>query len=66
MKQDRLMRLPEVITATGISRSTIYENMRKGIFPKQIKPSPGISGWKESEINALINGEWKSDNTTQG
>lgn len=57
-KKDRLLRLPEVLVRTGISRSTIYENMRLGKFPKQQKPSPRCSGWRESEIEAVINGEW--------
>ncbi|MDD3597660.1 AlpA family phage regulatory protein [Sulfuricurvum sp.] len=58
MKQEQLIRLPEVMFLTKLGRSTIYENIRKGIFPKPYKPSPGVSGWKLSEINAVIDGEW--------
>lgn len=58
MNQDRLLRLPVVKALTGLSRSTIYENIKKGLFPKQCKPSPGVSAWKESEIYDLINGNW--------
>lgn len=58
MRQDRLLRLPVVKVLTGLSRSTIYGNIKKGIFPKPQKPSPGVSGWKESEIIAVINGNW--------
>lgn len=65
MNQDRLLRLPEVISLTGISRSTIYGNMKIDKFPKQYKPSPGTSGWKKSEIIAHINGEWKKGNTDE-
>jgi len=60
MNQDRLLRLPVVKALTGLSRSTIYENIKKGLFPKQCKPSPGVSAWKESEINDLINGIWNA------
>jgi prophage regulatory protein len=59
-KVDRLLRLPEVIERTRISRSTIYTNMSIGKFPKQIKPSPGCVGWRESDIEAVVNGKWKS------
>lgn len=58
MNHDRLLRLPVVKALTGLSSSTIYGNIKKGIFPKPQKPSPGVSAWKESEINDLINGIW--------
>ncbi|MFH0709899.1 MAG: AlpA family phage regulatory protein [Pseudomonadota bacterium] len=58
MNQDVLIRLPEVKRLTKLSRSTIYGNMKKGLFPKQYKPSPGVSAWKKSEIKDLINGNW--------
>ncbi len=32
----RIIRLPEVKNLTGISRSQIYELIKKGKFPKQI------------------------------
>lgn len=59
MDQNRLLRLPEVIKFTKLSRSTIYANIQKGLFPKPYKPSHGVSAWKECEIIAQINGEWK-------
>ena len=58
MIEDKLLRLPEVMILTGLKRSTVYANIKKGIFPEPYKPSPGVSGWKLSEINAVINGEW--------
>lgn len=58
MNQDILIRLPEVKRLTKLSRSTIYGNIKKGLFPKQYKPSPGVSAWKKSEIKDLINGTW--------
>lgn len=61
MDQERLLRMPEVKIRTGLSNSTIYENIKKGLFPKQVKPSPGVSAWKESEIIALMNGEWRNE-----
>lgn len=58
MQQERLIRLSEVKRRTGLSRSTIYANIKNGTFPKQCKPSVGVSAWKESDINAFIEGVW--------
>jgi prophage regulatory protein len=34
---DRMIKLPEVISMTGLSRSSIYLQIKKGNFPPQIK-----------------------------
>ncbi len=34
--QERFLRLPEVMHLCGLSRSTIYELIRKGEFPPQV------------------------------
>ena len=50
----KILKLPEVIKRTGLSKSTIYAEIGKGIFPKQIKLSERSSGWLESEIDDWI------------
>ena len=53
---DPIIRLPEVVKATGLARSTIY-NMLKAkppTFPRQIQLSPRCIGWRESEIAGWI------------
>ncbi len=45
-----ICRLPEVMSRTGLSRSTIYELISKGRFPSQIGLGPRAVGWVESEI----------------
>lgn len=52
--KERFIRLPEVKLRTGLSRSTIYADMAKGIFPKSISLGERSIGWPESEINAWI------------
>ena len=47
----KVLRLPEVIKRTGISRSLIYRLIKEGNFPKQIHTSKRTSSWIESEIN---------------
>lgn len=46
----RIMRLPEVKTITGLSRSTIYFRIALGTFPKQIPLGGRAVGWLEAEI----------------
>lgn len=47
----KLVRLPEVIERTSLSRSTIYEMMQAGRFPKPVKLHLRSNAWIESEIN---------------
>ncbi|HEV7343731.1 MAG: AlpA family transcriptional regulator [Sphingopyxis sp.] len=51
---DRLVRLPTVISRTGLSRSTIYEKIAEGTFPKQIRLSKSSVGWRESQLDQWI------------
>lgn len=46
----KLLRLPQVIERTSLRRSTIYEMMQKGSFPKPVKPNQRSNGWIEDEI----------------
>jgi prophage regulatory protein len=36
---DTLLRVPDVLAAAGVSRSTLYEMMESGKFPKPVKPN---------------------------
>jgi len=48
----KFLKLPEVESRTGKSRSAIYEGAKNGTFPKQVKIGPRSVGWIESEIEA--------------
>jgi prophage regulatory protein len=52
--QDRFLRLPEVMSRTGLSRSSIYLHISAGHFPKQISLGRRCTAWLESEINNWI------------
>ena len=54
MKQ-KIIKLPEVVTNTKLSRPTIYRLIKEGKFPKQIKLSERSSGWIEQEVTDYIN-----------
>lgn len=50
----RVMRLPEVMHKTGISRTTLYQMSKAGKFPASISLGGNIMGWIEAEIDKWI------------
>lgn len=52
--QHKLLRLPQVKTITGLSKSTIYARISEGTFPKQIPLGPRLVVWVESDIQNWI------------
>ena len=50
----RLLRLPEVISRVGLKRSSIYQRMAEGRFPKARSLGPRCTVWVETEIDAWI------------
>jgi len=50
----RIIRLPQVKSFTGLSRSTIYRRMDDGTFPKSISIGGRLQGWLESDIQGWI------------
>ena len=53
-KKERFLRLADVITRTGLSRSSIYLSISQGNFPQNINLGPRSVGWLESEIDGWI------------
>ena len=47
----KIIRLPEVVKITGLSRSTIYLRMSKGDFPKSISLGERAVGWLETDVS---------------
>jgi predicted DNA-binding transcriptional regulator AlpA len=50
---ERLLRLAEVLFLTGLPRSTLYDQIRKGKFPKPQKKGR-ISLWRFSEVERYL------------
>jgi prophage regulatory protein len=46
------MRLPAVMAATGMSRSTIYDWVKAGTFPKPLQIGARAVAWDEAEVVA--------------
>lgn len=53
----RLIRLKEVLDKVKLSRSTVYEYMSKGKFPRSVCLGPRVTCWVEAEINDWIHSE---------
>ena len=47
---NRILRLPEVSRAVGLSRSSIYQKMDQGRFPNQVKLGGRAVGWRSEEV----------------
>lgn len=46
-----ILRLAEVKARTGLSRSTIYLHVAKGLFPRPVRLGPRAVGWPEAAID---------------
>ena len=53
-KEYKLLRLHQVKSATGLSKSTIYARISEGTFPKQVPIGPRLVVWVESDIQNWI------------
>jgi len=53
-RNDRIMRMPEVLQRTGMHRATLYRLEAKGHFPKKLALSPGCVGFYETDVEAWI------------
>jgi prophage regulatory protein len=54
MAQDTIIRLPVVLTRTGLSRASIYRAISGNAFPAPIPLGARSVGWLESEVDAWL------------
>lgn len=57
---NKILRIDEVVRVTGVPRSTLYEMIGRGEFPKQIRLTPRATGWVEAEVQ-----DWLSQRIEQ-
>lgn len=50
----QILRLPDVLERTGLSRSAVYAYAARGDFPRPIKLGPRSSGWVAADIDTWI------------
>jgi predicted DNA-binding transcriptional regulator AlpA len=51
---DRLIRLPEVLRRTGMSRSWLYDAMRTGSFPTPVRIGERAVAWHEADLTQWL------------
>jgi prophage regulatory protein len=54
-----ILRLPSVKARTGLSRSTIYQRIKEGSFPRPVNLGARAVGWLESEIEEWLDNQIK-------
>lgn len=52
----RILRLPEVLAATGLRHTAIYERIAAGTFPRPVPLGIRAVGWLAEEVE-----EWRRD-----
>jgi prophage regulatory protein len=53
---ERMLRLPEVLSAIGMSRAWLYDAVSKGTFPAPVRLGKRAIGWREADIVAWQGG----------
>ena len=48
-----ILRLPAILTSTGLSRSTIYLRIAQGVYTKPVSLGGRAVGWPATEVAAL-------------
>ena len=62
---ERIMRIPEVVQITGLSRTTIWRRVKSGDFPAPVKLGSLATrsvGWHASEVKRWIESRRSSTN----
>lgn len=49
-----LLRLAQVIKICGLKKSSIYDRMKKGTFPKSVRLGPKSVAWRSDELEKWI------------
>lgn len=50
MNVDQILRMPDVVRLTGLSRSSIYRMIAEGEFPAPVRLRRQAVGWKASAV----------------
>ena len=56
----RLLRRPEVLHKTGLSRSALYRLIHTGDFPPPVRLSQNAVAWRQSDVDAWIDARVKA------
>ena len=51
---ERMLRFPEVVQRTGLSRTTIWRRVRSGEFPAPVQLSGNVVAWHADQLNRWL------------
>jgi prophage regulatory protein len=51
---EKILRLQDVKRKVGLGKTTIYEAMRQGTFPRPVRLGARAVGWLENSIDAWL------------
>lgn len=60
-KNEGFFRLPEILSRFPVSKSTWWQGVKDGRFPKSVKLGPRTTAWRVEDINRLIAEVGKDD-----
>jgi prophage regulatory protein len=60
----KILRLPIVLDRTGLSRSTVYQRVTEGKFPRPVSLGARAVGWIETEVEEWIAGQIEASRGT--
>lgn len=49
----KFLRMPAVVEATGVPKSTLYWLTTQGLFPRPVKLGERAAGWPDVEVDAI-------------
>lgn len=55
-KRECLLRIHEVLQRLPISRTSLYDGIKVGLYPAPVRIGKRTVAWRESEIDRLIKG----------
>lgn len=56
LPQTGLLRIKQVLRFIPVSRSTWWQGVKEGRYPKPLKLSKRVTCWRASEIRAIVEG----------
>jgi prophage regulatory protein len=60
--ETKFLRIGEVVDRVSLGKTTVYDRIRRGLFPSPIKLSSNISVWVTDEITAWMNAQLRVAN----
>ena len=53
----KILRMPDVLDKVGVSRTTIWRQVKAGTFPSPIRLSARSVGWRENEVDEWLDAQ---------